>query len=60
MGFKLIIDNEKCTLCETCVDICRDEVLKCKNDKIVMVADDCQRCESCTVLCPVNAITCEF
>lgn len=57
--FKLTIDRDKCTLCETCVDICPTEALACKNDKIIVIGD-CERCEICKYNCQVDAITTEW
>ena len=56
MSFKLTINHDKCVLCETCIDVCMDKALSCKDDKIVLVDTDCARCESCSDICTTGAL----
>lgn len=54
-----IIDENKCTGCETCVDECPAEAISMKNDKAVVNNDLCVDCGSCVDVCPAEAITME-
>ncbi len=54
-----IVDIEKCTGCETCVDECPASAIIMKNDKAVIDADLCVDCGSCVDVCPSEAISME-
>jgi len=58
---KIIIDEEKCLLCGSCVDVCPPEygVLKL-GEKCVEVVniDNCTGCMSCVVACEYDALKC--
>ena len=54
---EILIDNEKCTGCGTCVDICPVTVFEMKEEKSVPIKiDECILCRACEVQCPENAI----
>ena len=57
---KPIIDQNKCTKCNTCVEVCPVDVFEKKDDKIVVSKpDDCIGCKACESQCPVEAIKVE-
>jgi len=50
------IDQNKCTLCGKCGQICRFNAIVCSG-KIVMTFDQlCHSCGGCRLVCPANAI----
>jgi Fe-S-cluster-containing hydrogenase component 2 len=51
-----VIDKEKCTGCETCVDICPTAANSMNDEKAVVDADTCVDCETCVDECPAEAI----
>lgn len=54
---RILVDNEKCTGCGTCVDICPVGVFEINNEKSVPVkTDECLVCRACEVQCPQSAI----
>jgi NAD-dependent dihydropyrimidine dehydrogenase PreA subunit len=54
---KIVIDNDKCTGCSTCVDTCPVGVFEVKDGKSVAVKpEECLVCRACEVQCPESAI----
>jgi len=54
------VDQDKCSGCGTCVDVCPNEVFELSDDKSQVVhPDDCTGCEQCVSECPEEAITME-
>ena len=54
-----VINNEKCALCGTCVDVCPEDVLSLeRNDELprVVYPDECWHCAACVIDCPEEAI----
>lgn len=52
------IDQDKCTLCNTCVDICRfDAIHENSNGKLEINPFKCEGCRLCERLCPETAIS---
>ncbi|MFX1495904.1 MAG: FAD-binding protein [Promethearchaeota archaeon] len=54
----IIIDDELCTGCESCVNVCPYAGVKVINDKAV-ITKECNLCGACVNVCPVEAITLE-
>ena len=54
----LQLDENKCTGCGMCLDVCPHEVFK-MNSRLVVIQnrDACMECGACSLNCPVNAIT---
>ncbi|MBI5328464.1 MAG: DUF362 domain-containing protein [Deltaproteobacteria bacterium] len=51
-----LINNDKCTLCSMCVDICPPGIMK-RAKAINIDYDNCIRCFCCLEICPEGAIT---
>jgi NAD-dependent dihydropyrimidine dehydrogenase PreA subunit len=53
------LDDEKCTGCEICFNVCPCDVFRILRDKrLVRIAyrEDCQTCFACELDCPEGAI----
>lgn len=58
MAFEVIVDREKCTGCEECLEVCTVEVFEMKEGKSVPVnVKECLGCQSCVEVCKEKAIT---
>jgi NAD-dependent dihydropyrimidine dehydrogenase PreA subunit len=54
------IDQEKCTQCGECIDVCPADVLEADETQTNVVSPaDCLGCESCISVCPEEAVTVE-
>ncbi len=53
----VIVDQEKCTGCGTCVEVCPVEAIKVESDKAVVDAEACVDCGTCIEECPEKAIS---
>ncbi|MDD1716717.1 MAG: 4Fe-4S binding protein [Methanoregulaceae archaeon] len=51
-----VVDCEKCTGCETCVDECPSQAISIKNEKACVDKENCVDCETCIDVCPSEAI----
>jgi len=54
-----IVDKEKCSGCESCVEECPSEAIKMVDDKAVVDVEACIDCGVCVDACPVEAISME-
>jgi Fe-S-cluster-containing hydrogenase component 2 len=54
-----IVDKEKCTGCETCVDECPAVAISIENEKAKVDKELCVDCGSCVDVCPSEAIQLE-
>jgi adenylylsulfate reductase subunit B len=56
-----VIDQEKCTVCGVCGEICPLDVIHTEGDKMdVRYPDECWHCGACRQDCPTGAIAIEF
>ena len=52
-----IIDDEKCTACGTCVDMCPQDVFFGSGEgeiPVVAYPEECWHCDACVLECPVE------
>jgi MinD superfamily P-loop ATPase len=50
------VDNDKCTLCRQCVDICRFNAITAAGETILTFEQLCHSCRGCIMACPEKAI----
>ena len=50
------IDDELCTACRKCADICRFRALTVIGEKVLVFPELCHSCGGCIEVCPENAI----
>ena len=51
-----VIDQDKCTNCGKCAEICRYNAIPFENDQYIVKPLDCEGCGYCARICPENAI----
>ena len=51
------IDEEACTLCRKCVDICRFKAITILGETILVFPELCHSCGGCVQVCPENAVS---
>ena len=58
---RMVIDEDLCEGCESCVEICPDALEMGDDGKAHVTADNCDSCdcEEAVGICPVEAITLE-
>jgi MinD superfamily P-loop ATPase len=50
------VDEEKCTHCGKCAEICQFNALAVIKDQVLVFPEICHGCGGCTLICPVQAI----
>jgi Pyruvate/2-oxoacid:ferredoxin oxidoreductase delta subunit len=55
-----LIDEGKCTGCETCFAICPPQAIVMTGDVAVIEDEFCEECGFCAARCPVEAISIVF
>jgi MinD superfamily P-loop ATPase len=56
-GQKAIVNYDKCTSCNECIDYCRFEAISDLSGKVVISETACDGCRLCSRICPSEAIT---
>jgi len=54
-----VVDREKCTGCESCVEACPLEAIEMQDEIAVIDEEVCGDCGACVDVCPTEAITLE-
>ncbi len=49
------IDQDKCTGCGGCIDLCPVIAISMIDDRVLIDNDTCTECKICVKTCPVNA-----
>lgn len=52
-----VINNNKCTFCGKCQDICQFNAITVLKDKVLIFDELCHSCGGCEKVCPENAIS---
>jgi Fe-S-cluster-containing hydrogenase component 2 len=52
-----VVDKEKCTGCETCVDSCPLDAIAMKDGLAAIDPETCGDCGACVDVCPTEAIS---
>ena len=55
-GSHAVVNNDKCTNCNTCINLCRFDAISKVNGKIRISESACDGCYLCSRVCPVQAI----
>ena len=49
------IDQDKCTGCGGCIDLCPVIAISMIDDRVLIDNDTCTECKICIKACPINA-----
>lgn len=52
-----VVDEEKCTYCGKCSEVCERHAIAVFKSKVMIFEDLCNGCGACSLLCPENAIS---
>ena len=58
-GAKAVVNNDKCTVCGLCKDLCRFDAIIIIDNEIHIDEFACEGCGLCSIACPIEAITIE-
>jgi len=58
-SLQVIINDQKCDLCGTCVGVCPENVMGMSITKLFIDHAGCTRCSKCVWVCPVRALSLE-
>jgi Fe-S-cluster-containing hydrogenase component 2 len=50
----IVIPNEKCDFCGTCVAVCPADAIELKECSIRVIPEACIRCGDCVAICPLG------
>ncbi len=51
-----IIDQQKCTGCGLCLDVCPDRTISMEEGKAAVTGEKCLQCGHCAAICPTGAV----
>ena len=51
---RILIDNERCDFCGTCVAVCHVDAIELKISTILVDPEVCTLCEACVDICPLG------
>ncbi|CAL6007332.1 Nitroreductase [Hexamita inflata] len=57
MSVKFIVQEDKCTQCNKCVEVCSAKCLTLSGTKVIINEDKCHKCGHCFSICPTAAIS---
>jgi len=57
--FRITVDNDRCMLCERCIENCSYGVFRREGQKIIPDSRKCTACHRCIAMCPRDAIDLE-
>jgi MinD superfamily P-loop ATPase len=52
-----VVDQDKCTMCRKCEEICQYNAIVCMGKKTLVFQELCHACGGCALVCPTNAIS---
>lgn len=57
LKYMIDIDDDRCMLCERCIENCPYNVFRRAGDRIIINSRSCTACHRCIAMCPRDAIT---